>query len=189
MINAVIFDCFGVLTTDGWLAFRHRHFSKDSELWDQATVFNKRVDAGLISYADFMVGVAELAGVSAAEARHQIENNRANEQLFEYIRDHIKPHYRIGMLSNAAENWLDTLFEPWQAALFDEVVLSCDVKATKPAPIMYETIATKLDMLPEECLFTDDQPWYVDGAAQAGMTAIVFQDTDQFIREFEEKIL
>lgn len=123
-----------------------------------------------------------------SEAWRELARQAPNAPLLEYIRDSVKPHYAIGMLSNAAENWLDTIFEPWHIALFDEVVLSCDVGATKPEAIMYETIAVKLGSLPEECLFIDDQPRFVTGAQDIGMKGIVYTQTRSFIHEFEEAV-
>lgn len=188
MIKAVIFDCFGVLTADRWLAFCDVHFSHNDETLEHARALNHRVDAGLIAYSDFVDQVAELAGVSAADTWRELTRQAPNEPLLAYIRDSVKPQYAVGMLSNAAENWLDTLFEQWHVALFDQVVLSCDVGATKPEAIMYETIAAKLGCLPEECLFIDDQPRFVVGAQDIGMKGSVFTDTKSFIQEFEEII-
>ncbi len=87
VIRAVIFDCFGVLTTDGWLPFKKTHFSHDKALEQQATDLNKQVDAGLADYDEFVHGVAELAGISEPDARAAIEDNVAQAELFAYIRD------------------------------------------------------------------------------------------------------
>src|SRR5690348_2888052 len=62
MIKAIVFDCFGVLTSDGWLPFKKKYFGHDSALTEEATSLNKQVDAGLISYDDFVPAVAKLAG-------------------------------------------------------------------------------------------------------------------------------
>lgn len=181
-LQAIIFDCFGVLTTDGWLAFRNTHFEPGSDVFKQARALNVRVDSGLIDYPTFIQGVAELAGVSFDEVKRQIESNIANERLFTYIRDMLKPHYKLGMLSNAGANWLDDLFEPWQVGLFDEIVLSYETGIAKPDIRAYEVAAARLGFLPEECLFIDDQPLYVTSARESGMQGIIFTDTDEAIR-------
>lgn len=188
MIKAVIFDCFGVLTTDGWIAFCDKYFYADSSRREQATAANKRTNAGLISYQDFIHEAASLAQVSLKEAQKIIETNVPNEKLFEYIEHTLKPDYKIGMLSNAASNWLDQLFLPTQVALLDEVLLSYEIARVKPDPMTYDTIASHLGVLPEECIFIDDQPRYVEGAEQAGMKGITFNDTRQVITQIEELI-
>lgn len=188
MIKAVIFDCFGVLTTDGWLAFREKYFGDDQELFEQGMVSNKRVDAGLISYQDFIREIAELAGVSERETLSMIEGNIANEQLFEYIRDTLRPGYKIGMLSNAGEDWRDRLFAPWQNELIENAVFSYELNTIKPDKIMYDTIADRLGVLTEECVFIDDQPRYVEGAVVAGMHGIHFDTTNQVIISLDEML-
>lgn len=188
MIQAVIFDCFGVLAYDGWLAFREKYFEGKPHELEQAITSNRQVDAGLIGYDQFVAEIAGYAGVTEDETRRVLENNPPNEKLFAYIRDTLKPHYKIGMLSNAGDNWLSDIFVPSQVALFDEIVLSYQLHAIKPDPIMYETIAARLGTLPEECVFIDDQQRFVEGAERVGMKGIVFTDTATTIAELERTL-
>jgi HAD superfamily hydrolase (TIGR01509 family) len=182
VITAIIFDCFGVLASDGWLPFKASHFEGNQALNLQATLLNKAVDSGQASYDEFVREVADMAGVSEDAARQQIEHNVPDEKLFEYI-SVLKQQYRIGLLSNAGDNWLDSIFTPGQVALFDAVVLSYEIGATKPDPRTYETIAKRLQVAPSECVFVDDQPRYLDGARQAGMQTILYTNADQFKQE------
>jgi HAD superfamily hydrolase (TIGR01509 family) len=101
-----------------------------------------------------------------------IENNIPDDSLFDYIARELKPKYKIGLLSNAADNWLDELFSPPQVALFDAVALSYHVGYIKPEPEIYLEIARQLAVDPSECLFIDDNLRYCVGARQVGMTAI-----------------
>lgn len=185
MIRAIIFDCFGVLATDGWLPFRDAHFGHDPDLLERAVASNKRVDAGLQSYDDFVQDISRLSGVAERDVRTAIEHNVPNTLLLDYIRDELKPRYQIGFLSNAGANWLDDIFEPWQVALFDEVLLSYQIGAVKPEPIMYETMLARLGVLAEEALFVDDQPRYVEGARDLGIKAIEYKDYAQTKRALE----
>lgn len=184
-IKAVIFDCFGVLTTDGWKQIRQEVLTEDAQ-WDEARRLDQAVNTGRISYNEFVAEVAKLVGRSESETRKRLVTSAPTTKLFEYIRDSLKPHYKIGMLSNAADNWLDELFEPWQVELFDETVLSYQVGMVKPDPNIYDLAATKLGVLPEECVFVDDVERYVVAAVDVGMKGIVFTDTEQFMTEFEE---
>lgn len=185
MIKAVIFDCFGVLATDGWLPFRDRHFADKPELMEEARAHNVRVDSGLMSYHDFMLWLVESTGVPFEEVRRHIEGNVPNEPLFAYIRDRLAPQYQLGLLSNAGANWLNDIFEPWQVDLFEAAVLSYELGVTKPHPLMYETITNRLGVLPEESVFIDDQPYYVEGARLAGMQAVHYQNVTQAIADVE----
>jgi len=98
-----------------------------------------------------------------------------NNGLFDYIRDELKPHYKIGLLSNASDDWTSELFRPDQVALFDEKVFSFQIGVDKPHAAMYETAATRLGLLPEECIFIDDREGFVTGAKDVGMQAFVFE--------------
>jgi HAD superfamily hydrolase (TIGR01509 family) len=185
MIQAVIFDCFGVLTSDGWLPLKKKYFGHDPELLQQATDMNKQTDAGLISYHDFVEAIAQLANISVEEAYRQIENNIADNELFTYIKT-LKPQYKIGMLSNAAENWLHEMFSDEQVNLFDAVALSYETGFIKPQPESYEIIAHRLNVPIEACVLIDDQERYCIGARDTGMQAIVFQNTEQAISDISK---
>lgn len=182
MIKAVVFDCFGVLTSDGWLPFKSKYFGHDQQLLQDATDLNKQSDAGLISYHDFIKAVATLAGVTNNEAHRQIEDHVADSQLFNYIKT-LKPIYKIGMLSNAAENWLSEMFNPQQVALFDAVALSYESGYIKPQPEAYKVIAERLGVNVTDCLLVDDQERYCIGATDIGMKAVRFSSTEQAISD------
>jgi HAD superfamily hydrolase (TIGR01509 family) len=186
MIKAIIFDCFGVLTSDAWLPFKRKHFGHDHQLAMQATDLNKRVDAGLADYDDFLRDVAALAGISSSQARAEIENNIANEDIFQYIAKELKPHYKIGLLSNAGANWLNELFAQEQAQLFDTVCLSCDTGYVKPDERAYHGAAEALGVEPGECVFIDDQERYCTAAQALGMQVIVYQNFEQCRRELDQ---
>jgi len=178
MIRAVIFDCFGVLATDGWLPYKRKYFSADPDLGVQAGELNHAFDAGHLSYEDFAREIAALAGVPVETARQQLRHNVPDDEVFEYIAT-LKPQYKIGMLSNAGSNWLNEIFTPEQNALFDTVVLSYETGFIKPEARAYETIAERLGVAPEECVLIDDQQRYVEGAAQVGMPAMLYVGLDE----------
>lgn len=183
MIRALIFDCFGVLTNDGWLAFKERYFAPDSDEARQATELNRQSDAGFISHEEFVKDLAQLADIELVEVKRLVDGHVRNETLLTYIRDDLKPRYKIGLLSNAAANYTNELFADWQLQLFDEMTFSFELGVIKPDPRMYETIATKLDCLPEECVFIDDREGFVDGAEAIGMKGVWFKDNQQCRQE------
>jgi putative hydrolase of the HAD superfamily len=184
MIKAITFDCFGVLASDGWLPLRDKYFGGNPELIEKVTKLNREIDGGLSTYDDFIKRVSELAGLNESSVREQIENNIPDERLFQLIRDKIKPKYKLGMLSNAADNWLDEIFLPEQIKLFDAIALSYEMKVIKPDPKAYEIIAKRLNVEPSECLFVDDQERYCYGASKVGMQTIMYTN----FLHFEEQI-
>ncbi len=183
MIRAVIFDCFGVLTTDGWLAFKEKYLPVGSDSEAEAISLNKQADSGYISQSEFEQKISVLANVSIDETQKIVDQHVRNEALFEFIRDNLKANYKIGLLSNVTANFMDELFLPWQIELFDAMTFSFEVGTVKPDALMYETIATKLDCLSEECIFIDDREVFVEGARQAGMQGLHFTGTMQTVND------
>lgn len=184
MIKGIIFDCFGVLTTDGWLPFKAEHFGHDPELLEQATSLNQQVDSGLLSYYDGVVAVAKLSGMPESTVHAALEANVPNTQLFDYMRG-LKADYKLGLLSNAGANWLDKLFGAERTALFDAIALSYETGVIKPSPRAYEIIADRLGLLPEECVLIDDQERFCTGAKENGMQAVWYKNFDQAKAELE----
>lgn len=178
MIKAIIFDCFGVLATSGWLPFKDKYFSNDQQLLDQATWLMEQANGGLISYSEFVAAIAELTNISVEAAFQQIHNNVANAELFHYI-EKLKAMHKVGMLSNVAGDWLHEMFSPEQLKLFDAVALSYETGFIKPQEEAYVAVAKQLGVSVEECVLIDDHERYCTGARDVGMHAICYKDIEQ----------
>jgi FMN phosphatase YigB (HAD superfamily) len=70
---------------------------------------------------------------------------------------------------------------------FKRRVLSYQVGAMKPSPIIYEAAIREAGCKPGECFFTDDVAPYVEGARQAGIDAVQFQNKQQLQRELHAR--
>lgn len=184
MIRAVIFDCFGVLTTDAWLPFKEKYFGHDKSLFEQATDLNKRSDGGFLSYSDFIHEIALLAKLEDDVVLRAVQANVSNRPLFDWITE-LKKTYKIGLLSNASDNWLDSLFTPGELGLFEASALSYEMGFIKPHAGAYEIIAGRLDVTADECIFIDDQERFCTGAQEAGMPAIWYRSVEQCQTDFK----
>jgi HAD superfamily hydrolase (TIGR01549 family) len=185
MIRAVIFDCFGVLTTEAWLAFKAQHFGHDPSLMQRVTEISHQADRGLISLDDAVQQTAELAGISADEFRRANGGNVPNQELFDYLKL-LKPKYKLGLLSNISDDYLQQIFKPEQLSLFDGIELSYKTGVIKPQPGAYENAANRLGFTVEECVMVDDQERNVTGAREAGMKAVLYENFVQFKTELEK---
>ena len=93
------------------------------------------------------------------------------------ILSHLKEDgYKIGLLSNCTHEipviWPKTSL----AALVDVTVFSCSVGMRKPDPRIYQLIAGRLRVTPEECLYIGDGgSEELSGAFSAGMYPILFR--------------
>ena len=92
--------------------------------------------------------------------------------------------YPLVLLSNTNRLHFDMLEAHYPILrLFERRVLSMEVGAMKPSPVIYETAVAAAGCQPGECFFTDDVPAYVEGARQCGIDAVQFHSQDQVERE------
>jgi putative hydrolase of the HAD superfamily len=188
MIKAIIFDCFGVLTTEGWHMFRDKHFGGDEAALAKLAELNYAADDGELPFDQFIKQVAAMAGVTPGEVGDSIRKVTLDTRLMDYINDQLKPHYKIGMLSNVPQDWLDELFSTDQLALFDAVGLSYEMGFTKPDPRAYMTIAKRLKVESSECLFIDDSQTNTRGAEAVGMTAVKYESLSRLQQSLKEAL-
>lgn len=176
MIKAVIFDCFGVLVESSYRRFFDGYLSDKPEIVRKINLLSEQSARANITIDDFYHQVSELTGISESEIRNHLSYHPPNIELLNHIRDELKPSYKIGLLSNVSSDRLDELFTDDQVKLFDGIVLSYAVKMIKPEREIYLLAASRLGVLPSECVFIDDVERYATGAKSAGMQAIVYRD-------------
>jgi epoxide hydrolase-like predicted phosphatase len=144
----------------------------ESPLWDEAQL-------GRVSSAEFWADVGQRLGLSAAEMaefeRAFWAGDRLDEGLVVLIRRLRDAGYRIGLLSNAADDLHAVLDQLEVADAFDAVVLSADVGLVKPDPAIYERILARLGVPAEQAVFVDDLRINVDAARQLGLHAARFR--------------
>jgi putative hydrolase of the HAD superfamily len=63
--------------------------------------------------------------------------------------------------------------------LFEAFILSYQVGAMKPEARIYQEALRRSGLPAEACVFVDDRPACVEGAAQVGMQAIQFQSAER----------
>jgi len=183
MVKAVIFDCFGVLTTDSWKEFvgtlpmEKRHEARD---------LNHAFGSAAIDKAQFLKAIVELTGRQPEDIDSMLDNEMyKNTELLDYIAQ-LKPKYKIGLLSNVASNWIrDRFLTPEEQALFDEFILSYEVGLTKPDKEIYKLSAECLGTEISECLLVDDVEYYGQAAQELGMKFVLYKNFGQAKAEIE----
>ncbi|MDB5177744.1 MAG: HAD-superfamily hydrolase, subfamily variant 3, partial [Candidatus Saccharibacteria bacterium] len=177
MIRALIFDCFGVLYSDG-----KGHIENLCPLDKQEELRSlyRQSDYGFIGREEFIAQVTKLINISREDLMSiEREEYVRNKPLVDFIRAK-KPHYKTGLLSNVGEAFLESLFTEQEIKeLFDEIILSSKVGMMKPSQEIYDLAASRLGFLPEECVFIDDRLPNVDGAQMAGMKGLLFTSNHQ----------
>lgn len=84
--------------------------------------------------------------------------------------------YRLGLLSNTSEpHFRATISKHPCFGLFDQATLSFEVGVLKPDQAIYRDALEKaVGLLPEEILYLDDIPAYVEAARSCGMQALAY---------------
>lgn len=92
----------------------------------------------------------------------------------------LSAHYRVGMFTNnpwLLKRHIGEVF-PAVPQIFGELaIFSAELGLTKPDPEAFRRLASCLGVAPEEILFFDDYPSYVEGARTAGLSAHVVAET------------
>ncbi len=183
-VKAVIFDCFGVLTSEQWIPFRRKHFHTDDARQFAQRMMNALV-TGKIAPQEFVTTIADESNVDEDDVRESLSGSLPDNDLFTWISEH-KDNYRISMLSNAGSNMLGSLFNKEQIALFDDIVLSFEVGLAKPDPAIFRLAAERLSLKPEECLFVDDKISFCNAAERIGMKSIHYSNYQDYLLKFQQ---
>lgn len=146
------------------------------------------LDSGTISY-DTMLRVARahlderlwpnLDACFAGWAAYSTPIEQTNALAAELKRE----GYGIYLLSNAGTRIHDQLSHMPAWELMDGAVVSGEERLMKPDPAIYRLLCERYELLPEECLFVDDNADNCEGARVAGMRAVRYDGDVAAIRE------
>ncbi len=181
-IKAIIFDCFGVITTDSWRAFCD---TLSPDLLQEARGLNKQRDLGLIDHQTFIADISMLTNQEQNDIDQLLKNEVVkNDALLQYVAELKKQGFKIGMLSNIASNWIrDTLLTLKEQELFDEMIFSYEVGMAKPDPRIFLLACERLRVSTHEAVLVDDIDTYCEAARSEGLEAVVYSDLNQLKAE------
>ena len=100
----------------------------------------------------------------------------------------LRKRYRMLVLSNTNAIHFEMVRENYPLLRhFDDLILSYEVKAMKPAPAIYQAAIAQARCRPEECFYTDDIAAYVDAAREQGIDAVQFESREQLERDMHAR--
>jgi putative hydrolase of the HAD superfamily len=70
---------------------------------------------------------------------------------------------------------------------FPHKVLSCEVGASKPSPVIFDAAARAARCPPGECLFIDDTAGHVNAARRLGFDAVRYENTEMLVRTLQAR--
>ena len=137
---------------------------------------------GSASIREAFAGVLNACGVVADELvlDRLVTTDRELVEELAVLHDDVVPFLesardlgvRTAFVSNCAENTRPLLDRLGLTALVDELVLSCEVRAAKPDPAIFEVAVERLGVRAAEALFVDDQPAFCRAAEAVGIRAV-----------------
>lgn len=115
---------------------------------------------------------------------------RPNWTMIEFVRKLKKNNYTLYLLSNFDKESYTRLLcrYPDIFALFENIVISAHIQMLKPYKEIYNYILTKYHLLPEECLFIDDQEENVQGAQDLGIKGLHYTNFNLLLKDFKNYI-
>jgi FMN phosphatase YigB (HAD superfamily) len=144
-------------------------------------------EAGRITAAEFVRRARERCGFRCSDDDFIAAWNdifSPNDELIALL-PRLKPRYRLLLGSNTNELHFGHYRRQFAEALqhMDALVASHEVGARKPAAAFFEHCQRLAAAPPEECLFIDDLPANIAGAAALGWNGIVYRGVDDLKRE------
>lgn len=182
MIKAIIFDYFGVISSDDYW-----RFVKQDDKTDE-TVFSKYADAvnlGNMHWHEFIQKIAKTTHSSETQVEKMYTAERINPLVVGLIHE-LHKTYQTGLLTNAHHEFIDSLLEDNHLIdIFDAVIVSSRLGIIKPNPQIFEYALQKLGVAADEVVYIDDLEKHVNAANSVGMHGICYKDFVQLKTELE----
>lgn len=174
MKKAVIFDFFGVISTEVAPFWFEERFSPDkaAELKEK---YMGPSDRGEASEDETFAALSALSGERAEDIREDFNRRvKINPEMVKLI-ESLRGKYKTVLLSNAMEEWLEKiLMKNDLFRLFDTTVISAKEKIAKPSAEIFRLALSRAGVSADEAVFIDDNRKNTDGAMAAGIDGIVF---------------
>lgn len=179
MYKTVIFDFFGVLSqSDPYEAWLTSHGYKREGQFLQAS---HDVDVRNIKLSEFYSCLSELSGEPVKSISNAIEDIAINDSVVSIVKQ-LSTHYKLGLLSNAPSELLRPLLEKHGlVTLFHAIVISSDVRCTKPSSEIFNIVLKELGSQPQGSIFIDDLQPYVNAGEESGITGLLYSNTEKLI--------
>ncbi|HUC01448.1 MAG TPA: HAD family phosphatase [Candidatus Paceibacterota bacterium] len=185
MIEAVIFDFFGVICPDLHKTWTEKHHIKDpGALYRE---IGEKVDLGLAPEKAYIETLSKRSGIPNGEIEKELDEMRMiNTKVIDIIKT-LKERYKIGLLSDASATLLRRILgENGLIKYFDAIVISSEVGHTKPSAEIFRAVLTTLDVEPQKAIFIDDGASNIRGAEAVGIKGILFEGADELTAKLKD---
>ena len=186
-IESVIFDWGGVLIDDpapGLMQYCAQALGVSKEDCEKThDKFVADFEKGLISEDIFWDRICSDLNVTRPKATSLWTDAfkavySPREDMFSTAARLKKNGYHTALLSNTEMPTIEYFYQ-LKYDMFDVLVFSCLEKTRKPEKKIYELTVQKLGSQPKQSIFIDDKQEYIEGAKQAGLRTILFENVSQ----------
>lgn len=172
MPQALLFDFFDVLVLRGSDSFRLTYFPDNPEKNRQVKQLQIDRETGIIDFDRFVSKLAAIGMVDRQIVLKHIDNYQPNIQLLKYIRNQLKPKYKIGMVSSTAGDRPYTILRSAALAMFDSIISSDKVTLADSETHIFRLAARSLRVKEQDCVYIGYLPSSCRAAEAAGMQTI-----------------
>jgi epoxide hydrolase-like predicted phosphatase len=205
LIEAVLFDLHGVVTSSPWEALASVGTTAGEHTQDEVLAVMlgdyttdgdhpwHRLERGEIGFGEYLPAVMALAAEAGVtldfmQLRGMNERITVHEGVVDRVRSLRDAGYGTALVTNNVKE----ASGGWRALLpvdelFDVIVDSSSVGVRKPDPAIFLLALEQLGgVAPSSAVFLDDAPGNVDGARRAGLQAILVEDVDTALAQLDE---
>ena len=191
MIKNVIFDIGNVLMKFNRDYLLGNFYSgRDFEMLKEKIFFDwERMDEGVLTPEEHLRKVLsalpekyhDVAKGVLTQWENYVLFNLATENL---IRELKTKGYKLYILSNMTEHFIEREHKFPVLELFDGKVYSAPIRRIKPDPAIYKYLIDKFSLVPSECVYTDDLQINLDAAEKFGIKTFLFRDNLMLLKKF-----
>ncbi len=168
MIKVVLFDFYGVFIPDAYSAWLEANGLKREGIF---TDLINLYDRGVITEADFLKQLSNTVGYEVQNSDIHSEIKQPDTRIIETIHA-LKPHYPVGLFSNASKKLRTKLDALELTPLFDEIIISSEIGHAKPSDEAFKIAISRLGVEPNGILFIDDNPRNVEAAGRHSIVTV-----------------
>ena len=183
MINTIIFDFFGVMSTEV-APFLFAEVFEPEEAKRLKEEYMQPADRGDVSERELYESLGRLFSRTAEEVEADFLSRAVIDRSMIDLAVSLKKDYRVCLLSNAPCGFLDKVFaREGLDGIFDPRIVSCEVGMIKPSPEIFEHLLDALGISPSEAVFIDDNEKNSAAASALGIHGITFEGREALISE------
>jgi epoxide hydrolase-like predicted phosphatase len=181
MIKAIIFDYFGVITSDNFWPLTGEDINVPGDSHQLVTDIN----SGKLSWPAFIDEVARELHQTPQTVLVMYKAKKIDLELLGYIKQ-LRGQYKTALLTNSSKEYLEPLIASLKLdKFFDEIVISSRLGMIKPDPKIFNYTLNRLEVKADETIFVDDGFFNVEAARQLDIKSVLYKSVAQLRQELK----